>query len=99
MVTSALAADPRADVYSLGVTLYEMLAGRRPFESDDPGKLAMLQREMKPADVRQHRPEIPDEVAALIASMLAKDPMRRPDSARELAQRLVRLEIDSFALR
>jgi serine/threonine-protein kinase len=99
MVTSALAADPRADVYSLGVTLYEMLAGRRPFESDDPGELAMLQRETKPVDVRQHRPEIPEAVAQLIASMLAKDPLRRPDTARELAQRLVRLEIDSFALR
>jgi len=99
MVTSALAADPRADVYSLGVTLYEMLAGRRPFESDDPGELAMRQRETKPVDVRQHRPEIPEAVAQLIASMLAKDPLRRPDTARELAQRLVRHEIDSFALR
>jgi serine/threonine-protein kinase len=99
MVTSVLAADPRADVYSLGVTLFEMLAGCRPFESDDPGELAMLQRETKPVDVRQHRPEIPEAVAQLIASMLAKDPLRRPDTARELARRLVRLEIDSFALR
>jgi serine/threonine-protein kinase len=99
MVTSALAADPRADVYSLGVTLYEMLAGRRPFESDDPGELAMQQRETKPADVRQHRPDLPEPVAVLLHSMLAKYPLRRPDTARELAQRLVRLEIDSFALR
>jgi serine/threonine-protein kinase len=99
MVTSSLAADPRADVYSLGVTLYEMLAGRRPFESDDPGELAMLQRESIPADVRRHRPEVPASVAALLVSMLAKDPLRRPDSARDLARRLVRLEIDCFALR
>lgn len=99
MVTSTLAADPRADVYSLGVTLYEMLAGRRPFESDDPGELAMLQRESKPIDLRQHRPEVPEPVATLVTSMLAKDPLRRPDSARDLARRLVRLEIDNFALR
>lgn len=98
MVTSALAADPRADVYSLGVTLYEMLAGRRPFESDDPGELATLQRESKPADVREHRPDVPEPVAALVHAMLAKDPLRRPDSARALAAQLVRLEIDNFAL-
>jgi serine/threonine-protein kinase len=99
MVTSALAADPRADVYSLGVTLYETLAGRRPFESDDPGELAALQREARPADVREHRPDAPEAVAALLNAMLAKDPLRRPDSARELADRLVRLEVDCFALR
>lgn len=99
MMTSALAADPRVDVYSLGVTLYEMLSGRRPFESDDPGELASLQREARPDDVRVHRPDAPESVAALLHSMLAKDPLRRPDSARELAETLVRLEIDTFSLR
>jgi serine/threonine-protein kinase len=83
----------------LGVTLYEMLAGRRPFESDDPGELATLQRETKPADIREHRPDAPADVALLLHAVLAKDPLRRPDSSRELARRLVQLEIDSFALR
>ena len=99
MVTSALAAGPRSDIYSLGVTLYEMISGRRPWESDDPGELAMLHRQAKPTDVRALRPEVPAPVAELIQSMLAKDPLRRPASARELATRLVRLEIDSFTLR
>jgi serine/threonine-protein kinase len=99
MVTSALAADARSDVYSLGVTLYEMLAGRRPLESDDPGELATLHRESKPVDLRELRPDVGDEVAMLVHSMLAKDPLRRPASAKELADRLVRLEIDSFELR
>jgi serine/threonine-protein kinase len=97
LITSALAADVRSDVYSLGVTIYEMLTGRRPLESDDPGELATLHREAKPADVRQLRPDASDELASLVHSMLAKDPLRRPASAKELADQLVRLEIDSFA--
>jgi serine/threonine-protein kinase len=99
MVTSALAAGPRSDIYSLGVTMYEMITGRRPWESDDPGELAMLHRQAKPTDVRALRPEVPGPVAELLHSMLAKDPLRRPRSASELATRLVRLEIESFSLR
>jgi serine/threonine-protein kinase len=99
MVTSALAADARSDIYSLGVTLYEMLTGRRPWESDDPAELAALHREAKPADIRAQRPDAPAAVAVLVQAMLAKDPLRRPNSAEELAARLIRLEIDSFSLR
>jgi len=99
MVTSALAAGPRSDIYSLGVTMYEMITGRRPWDSEDPGELATLHRQAKPTDVRALRPEVPEQVAELIHSMLAKDPLRRPASARELATKLVRLEIDSFTLR
>jgi serine/threonine-protein kinase len=98
MVTSALAAGPRSDIYSLGVTLYETLSGRRPWESDDPAELAILHREAKPVDIRELRSELPAAVADLVHSMLAKDPLRRPSSARELATRLVRLEIQSFTL-
>jgi serine/threonine-protein kinase len=99
MVTSALAAGPRSDIYSLGVTLYEMLTGRRPLDSDDPGELATLHREAKPADISTLRPNTPPAVAELVHAMLAKDPLRRPASAGELASRLVRLEIDCFSLR
>jgi serine/threonine-protein kinase len=79
--------------------MYEMITGRRPWESDDPGELATLHRQAKPTDVRALRPEVPAAVAELIHSMLAKDQLRRPGSARELASRLIRLEIDSFTLR
>jgi serine/threonine-protein kinase len=99
MVTSALAAGPRSDIYSLGVTLYEMITGRRPWESDDPAELATLHRQARPIDIRVLRPDVPDDVADLVQSMLAKDPLRRPGSARELASRLIRLEIESFTLR
>jgi eukaryotic-like serine/threonine-protein kinase len=99
MVTSALAAGPQADIYSLGVTLYEMLTGLRPWNTDDPAELAALHREAKPADIRQQRPELSPPIADLVQSMLAKNPLRRPGSTRELATRLVRLEIESFTLR
>jgi eukaryotic-like serine/threonine-protein kinase len=99
MVTSAFAAGPRSDIYSLGVTLYEMLGGRRPWDSDDPAELVTLHRESKPTDLRTLRPETPERVSDLVHAMLAKDSLRRPGSARELATRLMRLEIDCFSLR
>jgi serine/threonine-protein kinase len=99
MITSALAAGPQSDIYSLGVTLYEMLTGTRLWNTDEPAELAALHREAKPANIREHRPELPTPIVEIVHSMLAKDPLRRPGSARELAAKLVRLEIASFTLR
>lgn len=69
--------DGRADLYALGVLLYECATGRLPFNSDDLGEL-MRQHAVIPApDVRTLNPDISPALAAIIAKLLAKDPTDR----------------------
>jgi eukaryotic-like serine/threonine-protein kinase len=96
-ITSTLAADVRSDIYSLGVVLFEMLAGRLPFEGDTLEALVVQHRQSRPPDLRQLASHVPQSVAALVHQMLAKDPLRRPQTPGELIDRLSRLEIHSFA--
>jgi predicted Ser/Thr protein kinase/sugar lactone lactonase YvrE len=67
-------ADIRADVYALGITFWECLAGKRPFEGHTP--VAILYKHMYEtlADVRTLAPETPEEIATLIAAMAHKSP-------------------------
>jgi serine/threonine-protein kinase len=97
-VTSCLSAEPRSDLYSLGVMLYEMLAGTLPFQASDAAQLIQLHRESRPRCIREHRPEVPPEVASLVHRLLAKDPLRRCESAAAVVDELVRLEIACFGV-
>jgi serine/threonine-protein kinase len=99
LFTSARSAVPASDVYSLGMLLYEMLAGRLPFECSAPDQLVEAHRQQLPASLRTFVPTIPVRVSRLVTRMLAKEPNRRPATDGELQDELTRLEIETFALR
>ncbi len=69
--------DGRADVWSFGVMLFEMLTGVRPFGQSNPMQLMLAIMREPPADIQRINPDIPDQLADLIYRMLAKDINRR----------------------
>jgi len=87
--------DPRADVFSLGVVLYELLGGRTPFEEPEQDVLSLLDRIVtaSPTPLSQLRPGLPGALDAILARALAKDPAQRFQRAGELARRLRELDL------
>jgi len=81
-------ADIRADIYSLGCTLYYLLSGREPFATASVSEAFQAHHSMDHRPLNLVRPQVPFELAALVAKMMDKEPARRFQTPEEVAQAL-----------
>jgi eukaryotic-like serine/threonine-protein kinase len=83
--------DPRSDLYSLGIVLYEMLTGRVPFTGETPVEIAMKHLSQVPEPPSKIRSGVPHDLDAIVMRALAKDPEQRYASAEEMDADLARV--------
>src|SRR5262245_10957407 len=93
-VVAGKSADARSDIYSLGVLLYECLAGRTPFVGDIRAILFGITYE-RPTPLQELVTDIPHELCILVMRCMERDPEQRPHRAQEIEDELLRLQ---FAL-
>ncbi|MCK9525932.1 MAG: Stk1 family PASTA domain-containing Ser/Thr kinase [Limnochordia bacterium] len=81
-----------SDLYSLGIVLYEMIAGHPPFRGDSPIAIALKQIQENPLPLRDFRPDLDGELEDLVLKLLNKDPKKRSASTEEVVKAFQRIE-------
>lgn len=76
---------PASDVYSIGIVIYEMLAGAPPFQAEKPAALALMHMREEPPPLAVRNPQVPPQLEWIIRKVLAKEPSARYRTADQLA--------------
>jgi len=87
------AVDQRSDLFSIGVLLYEMIAGRRPFRGDTEAAIMRSIMDDTPEPLARYKADVPDELQRIISKLLEKDPSLRYQGAAEVISDLKKLMV------
>lgn len=86
--------DERSDIYSVGVMLYEMLTGKKPFDGDNPVAIALKHMEENAVPPRDIMPSIPEALEEIVIHAMEHEPARRYQSAAEMIKDIDRFKVD-----
>ena len=86
--------DERSDIYSIGVMLYEMLTGQKPYDGDNPVSVALKHMEEDPKAPREIVPAIPEALEEIVLHAMERDPAKRYQSAAEMIKDIDRFKLD-----
>jgi serine/threonine-protein kinase len=90
--------DGRTDIYAMGIMLFEMVSGEPPFQADSALTLMMMHVNDPVPDLRQIRPDVPEDLVAIIERAMAKNPAERFQTGDEMAEALLAAQLDGTAI-